>query len=317
GGLIGLLLIFLLFGSAFCRRYEGLSSFSPTYDEYGYNEGAAGFTGADYDSADDSFYEAEESVAAIADGELARSQVSGSLAPQNITRLIIKEGYISMEVENTLKTHAQIEDLVASLASEGAYVISSNENGNTGGKSPIISMQIRIPAEQFDTSMDRIAAMGVEIRDRNENSDDVSEEFVDLQNRIESLESARQRLLEIMENADTTEDLLKAEAQLTFRETELESLKGRLNFLSDSARLSRISINLQPYNPAQPLDTSWSPSKAVREAIESLIESAEDFADFLIFFSIAVLPWLIFFWLIISGVRRWNNSRKAKKEAKE
>ncbi|MDH5607765.1 MAG: hypothetical protein OEY93_12865, partial [Anaerolineae bacterium] len=84
----------------------------------------------------------------------------------------------------------------------------------------------------------------------------------------------------------------------------------------ESARLSRISISLSPYIPSQPIDKSWDPNKTVRRAIDNLIESVQSFAEFLILFGIAVVPWLVFFGLIIFGIVRWSKRRKAKKEAK-
>ena len=75
---------------------------------------------------------------------------------------------------------------------------------------------------------------------------------------------AFERLLEIMENAQTTEELLQAEYQLTQREAEIESIKGRMQYLSESARLSSISISLQPYILSQPVDSTWRPAESSR-----------------------------------------------------
>jgi hypothetical protein len=254
-------------------------------------------------SADDGYYAAEQSVAN-----------TESTVP--IDRLIIRNGDISVEVESTRDTHDKIENIVLSMREQGAFVLSSVESGGEKDN-PYISMVIRVPAVAFDNMMDQIADMAVVVDSRNEHAEDVTEEYFDLDNRLESMEAARQRLLKIMENADTTEDLLVAEQQLTQREVEIESLKGRIKYLSDSARLSRITISIQPYHLAQPIDTRWKPLETVREAIDDLIDGLQGFAEFLIYFAIAVLPWLLLFgfviWLVIKYIRR----RKAKKEAKE
>jgi hypothetical protein len=147
----------------------------------------------------------------------------------------------------------------------------------------------------------------------NQSAQDVTEEYVDLEGRIEALETSRDRLLELMAGAEFTEDLLRAEQELTIREAELEALQGRLNYLAESARLSRIYIDLQPYELYEPIDTSWKPAETVRRAVENLIDSMQGFADFMISFGIAVLPWLVFFGLIIWGVVaiiRWRKRRK-------
>jgi hypothetical protein len=180
------------------------------------------------------------------------------------------------------------------MAGDGAFVIASNESGNRNG-SPTVNISIRVPAAEFDTTMDWLAEQAAEgtTATRSETADDVTAEYVDLAARVESLQAARDRLLELMQNAETTEELLLAEQQLTQREAEIDSLQGRLQYLSQSAQLSRIDITLHPYILNQPLETGWRPAETVRRAYESLLESGEGFANFVITFVIAVLPWLV------------------------
>jgi hypothetical protein len=228
-------------------------------------------------------------------------------------RLIVREGIIQTIVEDTREVRDDIESIVYSLIGKGAYVVSSTENSRGEDRSPQISMVIRIPVEEFDSVMDQIAGMAVEVTYENEWSEDVTEEYVDLSSRIESMEAARDRLLTIMQEADTTEDLLQAEAQLTIRETEIDALKARRLYLSQSAKLSRITITLEPYILYEPIDTKWNPSETVRYAIEQLIEGFQNFVDFLIYFGIAALPWFILFGLIIWGIVALVRNRRAKK----
>jgi hypothetical protein len=246
-----------------------------------------------------------------APGDTATASSNGAAA---INRLIIREGNISIYAEKTRQTRDDIEALVNSYIEEGGYVISASESSRGEGKEPYISMSIRVPVDQFDHVMDAIAEMSVEVINSNENAQDVTEEYVDLEGRVEALEAARDRLMEIMSDADFTEDLLMAEQQLTMREAELEALYGRLNYLSESARLSRIYIDLQPYELFEPIDTSWKPAQTFRYAVEDLIDSMQGFADFMITFGILVLPWLVFFGLIIWGVVALVRSRRQKKQ---
>jgi hypothetical protein len=214
-------------------------------------------------------------------------------------RLIIRTGNISMVVEDTRAAQATIEGMVQGMAGEGAFVVSSDEVGGTEGNQPYITMSIRVPAARFDQVMDRLAELAVNVPSRNEASQDVTEEYVDLEARVESLEAARQRLLEIMQEARVTKDLLEAEQQLTQREAEIESLKGRMQYLEQSARLSSIWIELQPYILSQPVSDQWRPAETARRAVETLVDGLRGFGDFLIFFAIAILPWLVAIGLVV------------------
>jgi hypothetical protein len=214
-------------------------------------------------------------------------------------RLIIRTGNISMVVEDTRATQATIEGMVEGMAGEGAFVVSSDEYGGTEDSQPHITMSIRVPSARFDQVMDRLAELAVNVTSRNESGQDVTEEYVDLEARLESLEAARQRLLEIMQEARVTKDLLEAEQQLTQREAEIESIKGRLQYLEQSARLSSIWIELQPYILSQPVGDQWRPAETARRAVETLVDGLRGFGDFAIFFAIAVLPWLVAMGLVV------------------
>ncbi len=234
-------------------------------------------------------------------------------------RLIIRTGNLSMVVEDTRAAQATIEGMVASMAGEGAFVVSSDEYGGTEGSQPHITMSIRIPATRFDETMDRLADLAVNVTSRNESGQDVTEEYVDLEARLETLEAARQRLLEIMQEARATKDLLEAEQQLTQREAEIESIKGRMQYLEQSARLSSIWIELQPYILSQPVGDQWRPAETARRAVEALVDGLRGFGNFLIFFGIAILPWLVaaglVILLIVSLVRWRSRVRRARSVA--
>jgi hypothetical protein len=228
-------------------------------------------------------------------------------------RLIIRNGQLTLTVKDTLAAQKEVEYIVAKLAGEGAFVVSSNARASYEGASPYIDMTIRVPADQFDEAMDRIAGLAMNVEGRSENAQDVTAEYVDLQTRLESLEAARNRLLQIMKESATTEELLMAEQQLTQREAEIESIKGQMKYLSESARLSSVTVSLLPYRPDQPLDTRWRPAETARSAFDALVNSLRGFADFLIVFAIVILPWLLFFGGIWWGARKVIRKRRAGK----
>jgi len=231
-------------------------------------------------------------------------------------RLIIRTGNLSMAVEDTRSARATIEGMVQSMAAGGAFVISADEHGGTEERQPYISISIRIPAARFGETMDRLAEMAVIVNSRTESSQDVTEEYVDLEARVESLETARQRLLKIIEEARTTKDLLEAEQQLTQREAEIESIRGRMQYLEQSAALSSIWIELQPYILSQPVSDQWRPAETARRAVETLLDALKGFGDFSIIFAIVVLPWLaaigLVVFLIVRLVRWRGRARRAR-----
>lgn len=235
-------------------------------------------------------------------------------------RVIIRQGEIALLVEDPRQAQAAIEDMLVEMEAQGAYVVSSEEWGGTQDQLPSVNMIIRVPAGRFDEVMDRLAALAVKVEKRKETAEDVTEEYVDLQERLESMEAARQRLREIMEAAETVEDLLRVEQQLSQREAEIESLQGRLQYLSQSAQLARIEIGLRPSVLGQPLGEVWQPSETVKRAYTSLLASLRAGVDFLIYFAIVILPWLLIIGAILfvarRVIRRYRPSPAAKGASK-
>ena len=265
----------------------------------------------------------DEGRANVAPG-IATGDVLSEVGQQQIQRLIIRNGSITLSVDDTRDAKARIEQRVTEMAEAGAFVVSSSENGGTGD-SPYINMTIRIPARSFDETMDFLENLATEGTSPtvSESAQDVTEEYVDVSARLESLEAARDRLLELMDQAETTEALLQAEQQLTQREVEIEALQGRLRFLEQSADLSRIDITLQPYILSQPINTRWRPLETVRESLDDLLDGLRSFADFLIRFVVVVLPFLLIFGAILYGIVRfvigrirvWRGRRVPRQQA--
>ena len=230
-------------------------------------------------------------------------------------RLIIRNGNLNLTVDDTLASQAEITKMVNEMTADGAFIVSASAQASYEGQAPTVSMVIRVPAAKFDEVMERASKLAVKVNERTESAQDVTAEYTDLNIRLTALEAARDRLMEIMKNAATTEELLLAEQQLTQREADIESIKGQMKYMSESARLSSITITLYPYILSQPIDNTWRPAETVRHAFESFVDSLRGFADFMIVFVIAILPWLIVAGLIWWGVSRIVKKRRARKPA--
>jgi Domain of unknown function (DUF4349) len=237
---------------------------------------------------------------------------------QDTARLIIRNGTVSIAVENTYVAEKGIEAIVAQMAPDGAFVVSTNESPAGYGDSPYINMAIRVPAAHFNEAIDAIAKMAAKgtTPTLSKTGEDVTDQYVDVKARLDSLEAARARLQQIMSEAQNTNDLLQAEQQLTQREADIESLKGRMQYLEQSAALSSITITLQPYQLAQPVDTNWRPGETLRRAVDNLLNSARNFGDFLIIFVVSVLPWLLVMALIVYGVYRFIRAQMRRARAR-
>ena len=150
----------------------------------------------------------------------------------------------------------------------------------------------------------------------------MTQQFTDLQSRLRNLEAAEAQLQNIMNSATKTEDVLDIYAQLREVGEEIELIKGQMQYLQDSARLSAISIELIPDVLAQPLQIGgWRPEGTAKSALEALIQAFQVIADVAIWFSIFCLPILIVlgipgFFIVRAGLRR-RRKLQAERKIKE
>jgi peptidoglycan hydrolase-like protein with peptidoglycan-binding domain len=100
---------------------------------------------------------------------------------------------------------------------------------------------VRIPADRFDAVMADIAKLGL-VTDRAIDASDVTEQLLDLQIRLDNLQTLRGRLKDLVQKADKVEDAIKIEKELARLTGEIEQIEGKLRFLRDRVALSTITV---------------------------------------------------------------------------
>ena len=129
---------------------------------------------------------------------------------------------------------------VGALAKEfGGWVVSSQD---TERHTTLIS--IRVPAQRLDEAIERLADMAEEasvVR----NSEDVTDEYVDLNSRLTNMEATEAALLRMLERAEKVEDALQVQFELSRVQEDVERLKGRIKFLEQTSAFSLINVVLR------------------------------------------------------------------------
>ena len=162
-------------------------------------------------------------------------KVQASLLPQN--RIIVHTATLSLVIEDV----ARAVDGVTRVADRfGGWVVSSERQSRHSG-----AISIRVPAQSLDAAIREIQALALETEANQIASQDVTEEFVDSQSRLESLRATEQRLLSFLDQAVDVEEALKVESELGALQLRIEEIQGRLNYLSEVAAYSLINVNLR------------------------------------------------------------------------
>lgn len=218
-------------------------------------------------------------------------------------RLVIKSADLQLQVVSARDAEASLRALVGQL---GGYVVKVETSGTY--EQTTARVTFRVPAERFDQALSGAQGLAQKVLSRSVTGDDVTEEFVDLDSRLRNLEATRDRLLTFLEKADQVDDALKVNQSLTEIQGQIEQIKGRRQFLQQSAALSTFSVFLTPV-PVTPLiaEDSWQPIAVARRALSGLISFGQGLANIVIVALVWSPVWLP---LLLAGL--WLRRRLAR-----
>ena len=114
--------------------------------------------------------------------------------------------------------------------------------------------------------MSKLRKLAVRVDSENTSTQDVTEEFVDLDARLKVLNAEQQQLLSFLQRTQSVDESLKVYRELTSVQSQIESIKGRMNYLQKSAAMSTISVNLRPEEAPSPSCLSKDGSHSVSSA---------------------------------------------------
>ncbi len=237
--------------------------------------------------------------------------------PGGQERLIIRTADMSIVATDTEEALASI---AAMADSGGGWVVSSNvyQSSDTAKTGYI---QIRIPAEGFQSVLDAIAGLAVEVTNLSTSGQDVTEEYVDLSARLGNLEATAARLRTFLDESRNVEEALAVNTELSRVEGEIEALKGRMKYLEESSAFSSITVNVTPDELAQPIQIGgWQPGGVAKEAIEALISMLQVLANTVIWFLLFALPILLIIaipFVLLIWFIKWLRRRGRTDEAPE
>lgn len=268
----------------------GCASASPARGEL-VSDLAGGMEAPEEMMAEGAFAQAEPAPFGTA-APASRTSFADTGQNQQAERLVIRNANLSLVVPSPAESIQEISRLAGNM---GGFVVSSNvfqtffdEAGISADRA---SITIRVPAERLDEALEEIRAGATEVQSENISGQDVTQEFTDLQSQLRNLEAAEERLLEILEQASDTEDVLNVFNRLTQNQEQIEIVKGRIQYLSESAALSAISVELIPDVAAAPLQIGgWQPEGTAKEAFSALIRALRTLGDAAIWAGICVIP---------------------------
>ena len=224
-------------------------------------------------------------------------------APIPKERMIVHNGDMSLVVEEVTQARDEIAELAVRL---GGWVVDSNIYGEEEEMRGWVS--IRVPSEKFDQALAELRALAVRVTSESTSTQDITEEYVDLESRLRNAEATESQYLALLDRAEEVEDILRIYEALSRVRYEIEQIKGRMQYLERTSAMSLISINLVPAVTLGPLvSPEWSASEALNAAVRGLTNFGQGLGTAFI--------WIAIFspiWGTVLGVTYWRRRRKRK-----
>ena len=104
-------------------------------------------------------------------------------------------------------------------------------------------LTLKVPPDTFEPVIAGLADLGLALK-RASKAQDVTEQVVDLEGRLRTTMASAERLRVLLADARSTGEIAGVESELAKRETETESLQGRLRVLTSQADMATINLRL-------------------------------------------------------------------------
>ena len=140
--------------------------------------------------------------------------------------------------------------LDAALAEAGGYLESSSEYSDAGD-SRSVSLTYRVPQQNYENFLAAVAEAG-NVTYKNQQADDVTAQYMDVETRLENLKNQRTRLQQLQQQADNLSDLLEIESSLTDVQSQIESWQSQMDWYNDQVEECTVYVSLSEVSTYSP-----------------------------------------------------------------
>lgn len=265
-------------------------------------------------------YAAEAPEAAAGALEAGNADAAGTLSPPEGRKWIV-----------TMEMSAETEDLDALLAGLNqqitglkGYVEDQNVYNGSSYSSRRYrrsSLTIRIPAEDVDGFAQALSGLA-NVVSTSKSLEDVTLQYTDTESHLAALETEQQRLLELMESAETMADLLEIESRLTEVRYSLERYGSQLRLYDNQIDYATIYLDIEEVQEYTPVEEPGLWQRISGGFVDSIRGLGEGLLDLMVWLIVSS-PYLLVYGGIAVAVlavlrkalrRRSEKKQQAKKE---
>jgi hypothetical protein len=209
---------------------------------------------------------------------------------------VIRNGQVALEVK-TGRFDSAYSSLIALAGEEGGVVSASNASTDSERiKSGTVTLSV--PSDHFQDTIDRLRQMGT-VQQLNLGSQDVSQQYVDLEARLANAQAERDAMLALLQRAQSIQDILSVQNQLGQYTQQVEQLKGQIDYLDHATTFSTVQVTIRETGVAAPkppqdewglVTALWNGAHAFMLTLNTLIVVLVAAGPYLL---VGLLAWLV------------------------
>ncbi len=226
----------------------------------------------------------------------------GTSDPTGLAAMIIRTGQASVEVDSLARAVSSLRFLAGRL---GGYLANTSYQGGRD-QSPSASIEIKVPSDRFDELLSGLTPLG-RLEYANVTSQEVGEEYADIDARVTNAKRMEQRLIELLaDRPGKLQEILELERELARVREEIERYEGRMRYLKSHASLSSLTIAV--HEPVV-LQASSETARVLNQALERAWRNFVQLNASLIASLGVLLPVVLALLAGAAVVRRWWRQR--------
>lgn len=219
--------------------------------------------------------------------------------------------------ENLMKLISEYEGIIQNSNEYDSddYWYSSDHVKTRGTKT--LNLQVRIPSEKYKEFIGTVGTIG-KVKRNSQQVDNISYDYYNTQADIEQLKIQEQRLLEMMEQAYTIEDMITVEDRLSEVQNELSKLQTKLVGLDTDVAYSYVDIELEEvfeYSAAEVEKPGFFKrlGKEIVDGFKAMIQIFEDIILFVVGAVPRLIPFAVFGFIVYKIVKVYRRNHKPRK----
>ena len=220
----------------------------------------------------------------------------------NSDKRIQRNANLNIEVKSINESIDKLNNIISSF---GGEIISSNKGGFDYGQ-PYANIRLRVLSENLDSVLIEFKKLSSKVISENIYTNDVSEEFIDIEARLKIMKSTENRFNDLLSKSEKIEEIIQVEKELMRIRGDIESLEGRLNYLTKTTDTSEINLNLNEQIPIT--GESWKINEEFKEAFKNLLGFAKSLTNFAINV-IVFIPVILVAGILVFLLRKYIKNR--------